>query len=770
MGYRTSPSVIGMTGTEPPALPMTAEQLIVGTESAQQAVLGTGTQNIYFGTREQRATATSLAIPLGRRANQSPLRGRDELVDTLAASALEAASLRPRVHVIHGMGGCGKTSVALEVAARLMQSGVDAWWVPVTGEDVLHRAMMALGGQLGLSDSQVRRGDLADLVWHTLRGWKRQWLVVFDNADDLTVLELADARLADGTGWLRPVDTPSGLVLVTSRQGGAATWGQWCQLHRVGSLAPPVAAQILMDHAGTGAGDTAAAQMLAARLGGLPLALQMAGKSLGQGRNVPDAFADSSVLRSFDQYRMAIEEGRHPWASPPQGQDVSDAQARELVGRTWDLSLELLNRRGERYARSLLTVLSLLADAPIPYELLLHPSVLAESPVLGSITGPLVWQSLQALEAVGLIDWTAATTGEINAIGKVRLLQLHPLVRDATRPKIDSKDKVSYLSIVAAMLSHAVAGKVVGSPGDPDRWELWRLLAPHAFHVFEILNDSEDAAARLDASSAASSAARFLGSAGSYAESEMWQRKVLTARQQLLHNDHPDTLTTRHDIAWTMGQQGKYIEAERAYRAVLNLREWQLGENHPDTLATRSDIAWLMVNLGRSREGEIEYRSVLTARDRLLGVNHPDTLSARHAVAWAMGQQGRFREAEVQYRAVLVVRERLLGADHQDTLTTRHDIAWATFGQGRFSEAEVQFRAVLSGRERLLGIDHQDTLTTRSNLADVMIKLGRYSEANAMHRSLFTTQERVLGPDHPATLWTRKQVLRLQDYPNDGAE
>jgi tetratricopeptide (TPR) repeat protein len=753
-----------MTGTEPEAIPsVTTKQLIVAGGSAQQAVLGSGTQNVYFVTREQRASTTSLAVPLGRRETRSPLRGRDQLVETLVAAASDVGTLDSRAHVIHGLGGCGKTSVALEVAARLMQSGVEAWWVPVVAEDVFHSAMMALGGQLGLSDSQIRRGDLVDLVWDRLAELQRRWLLVFDNADDSTVLEVAGARLADGTGWLRPVDSPNGLVLATSRQGDAAEWGQWCHLHRISSLVPTVAAQVLIDHAGTEAGDTVAAQKLAARLGGLPLALHIAGKSLAEGRNVPEALADSSVLRSFDQYRTAMERGRRPWAVLPAGAEVSDAQARELVERTWDLSLRFLDRRGEQYAHSLLTVLSLLADAPIPYELVLDPTVLVEAPMLNSISGLLVWRSLQALEAVGLIDLAAGTTEERSPAGRARVLQLHPLVRDATRPADGSAEISSYLRTAAASLAHGTT--VVGNPGDPARWELWRLLAPHVFHVFDMLGDSEDVAARINASSAASLAARFLGCAGSYAESEMWQHKVLAARQQLLRDDHPDILSTRHDIAWTIGQQGKYVEAERAYRAVLHLRERILGGDHHDTLATRSDIAWLMVNLGRPREGEIEYRNVLTVRQRLLGIDHPDTLSARHSVAWAIGQQGRFKEAEAQYRAVLAIREPLLGADHHDTLTTRHDIAWATLGQGRFREAEAQFQAVLAARERLLGSDHQDTLTTRSNLADVTSSLGHHSEAEAMYLSLLTTQERVLGTDHPATNWTRQQLIRLGGPP-----
>jgi len=733
------------------ALPVASGQSVVGLDQSQQAILGSGVQNIYFGPQERREAAASLAVPLGRREDRFPLRGRDELLETLLAAEPEA-----QVNVLCGLGGCGKTSVALEVAARLSGARVETWWVAANDAGEFGRAMQALARRVGLSAEQACRGDVVDLVWQRLTDRRERWLLVFDNADDLGVLEHAGARLSDGTGWLRPLASSAGQVLVTSRHGRAAEWGAWCRLHRVGVLPAAAAGMVLIDHAGVGAGSVAEAEALAVRLGGLPLALQIAGRSLAEGRSVPEAFAGHGTLRNFAQYRAVLEEGQHALTFPSPEEDVST-----VVGRTWGLSLELLERRGDGDARVLLALLACLADAPIPHELLLDPGTLAGSPLFPSISGRHVWRSLQALESVGLINLPGPTAGDTTA-GEPGVLRMHSLVRDASQPRDGASDGVHYLALAAALLKRAAVE--IGQPEDTALWGLWRLLAPHAFHVLNTVRNTDEALEAVEnAAYAASLAARYQGATGAYAQSETSQRKVLAARERVLGADHPDTLASRHSTAWTMGKQGRYAEAETEYRAVLTAREWVLGTEHPNTLDTRHQIARMVGGQGRYAEAEIEFRAVLAARTRVLGADDSNTLATRHSIAVAMGGQGRYPEAETEWRAVLAARTRVLGPEHPNTLTTRLQIARLMAGQGRYADAETELRAVLTACERVLGAEHPNTLTIRHEIAQTMAAQGRYADADAEFRAVLTARERVLGDDHPYTQRTRGQLEQLRE-------
>ena len=184
--------------------------------------------------------------------------------------------------------------------------------------------MRALGRRLGVTDAELEHGDAADVIWQRLADRQEPWLLVIDNADDPQVLAGAGTCVAEGRGWLRPVAGEAGMVLVTSRDGSPASWGSWCRRHRLEMLPADPAAAVLADHAGhhPGLGSEEDARMLAARLGGLPLALKIAGSYLAEAAAVPAAFADNGVIRTYRQYLDALQRRRPGGAVPGPGRAV----------------------------------------------------------------------------------------------------------------------------------------------------------------------------------------------------------------------------------------------------------------------------------------------------------------------------------------------------------------------------------------------------------------------------------------------------------------
>jgi hypothetical protein len=211
-------------------------------DHAQQALLGSGVQNIYFDDRGQDVEpAISLAPPFGLRDDNLPMRGRDILLEEL--SNPDPAT---RVHLLHGLGGCGKTRLALEVAYRAHQDGTEVWWVPATAESGFLAGMRSLGRRLGVTDAELRHGDAADVIWQHLLARAEPWLLVIDNADEPAILAGAGSSAAEGRGWVRRLPNGSaGRVLITSRDGNAETWGGWCRRHRVWMLTDDQAAMML---------------------------------------------------------------------------------------------------------------------------------------------------------------------------------------------------------------------------------------------------------------------------------------------------------------------------------------------------------------------------------------------------------------------------------------------------------------------------------------------------------------------------------------------
>ena len=109
------------------------------------------------------------------------------------------------------------------------------------------------------------------------------------------------------------------------------------------------------------------------------------------------------MIRTYRQYWQAIESGDLTPPSLRLIEQMTTESVSDLISKTWDLSLDLLSREQLPEARHVLRLLAIFADAPIPYELLLSPELLATFPALTQLTGPRLWKVLNGLAGVGLI-------------------------------------------------------------------------------------------------------------------------------------------------------------------------------------------------------------------------------------------------------------------------------------------------------------------------------------------------------------------------------
>ena len=234
--------------------------------------------------------------------------------------------------------------------------------------------------------------------------------------------------------------------------------------------------------------------------------------------------------------------------------------------------------------------------------------------------------------------------------------------------------------------------------------------------------------------------------------------QMLAERERVLGPDHPDTLTTRNNLAVAYHSAGRFGEAIELCERVLFERERVLGSDHPDTLITRNNLAGAYKDVGRFGEAIELYKRVLADQERILAPDHPDTLTARNNLAVAYRYVGRFGEAIELFERVLADRVRVLGPDHPDTLTTRNNLAFVYHSAGRFGEAIELYERVLADQERVLGPDNPDMLITRNNLACAYDSAGRFGEAIDAWEKLLPDCQRVLGLGHPLTKLVQKNL------------
>jgi CRP-like cAMP-binding protein/tetratricopeptide (TPR) repeat protein len=741
---------------------------------------------------------TPVAPPIGKL--PAAVRGRDALLGEFRRALRPYPWRASRTFVIAGMGGLGKSTVALAAARMAKDRGYRVWWVGATDTALLTSGMLEVLRELHAPESviaPVREGarTASARAWEFLNGEHaggRRWLLVFDGADHAAVLAGADATTpADGTGWL-PAD-PAGMVIVTTRNRDPQVWGTAVTLRELKPLTDEASAEVLRDLAPEVADpEGREARELSRRLGGLPLALHLAGAYLGS------TFARWS---SFADYHEALDSVELPAALA----DIEGpgADIRDNVQRTWDLSLDALAAEGRPQARALLLVLSCFAPAtPIPAWLLrlkpLASLLLHQADRSAHDDEDAEWhvlrEGLQGLSHIGLVEISNGSgPAGVNAV------TVHPVVADANRSRlatIAAAERTGVQSAAVAQLEAAAAGLDPTRPGD---WPAWRLLVPHLNSVIDLLADDLDPAvlARLLTVSAAGTEALLSGGRlaaaeklaqasveaaaffsrddpaamtargcladtlvrrGRSGEAEVLYRELLADRCRVQGDDHLDTLATRHDLAAAIGMQGRYCEAEDLYRGLIGDDYRLLGPEHRETLAARANLTRMIGLQGRYAEAEELGGQVLADQRKILGDKDPDSLTTRQNIARVIGKSGRYAEAEQLYREVLADRREVLGHDHPDTLSTRHRLARMIGLQGRYAEAEEQCQRILQDRHRLLGEDHPDNLATRHRLARMLGLQGRYADAEPMFRQVLAARRRTLGEDHPDTLATSHRL------------
>jgi tetratricopeptide (TPR) repeat protein len=700
------------------------------------------------------------------------IRGRDALIAELAALSTTSDKC---VHVLTGLGGCGKSTVAEGVAIELTRRGQSVWWISATDSGSVSQSLLSLARELGASVSDVQdaragRVNPSDILWRELE-LRRDWTLVLDNADELPALVSGKRTAASGTGWLRP--TSAGLVLVTSRVQEPSAWGASAQLHHIEPLSVADGAHVLLDLAAD-RGTSHQARHLAERLGGLPLALHQAGTYLRS------RFAEAAT---FAGYEEALTQHFAELFG------VGDSERSKITG-TWELSLAALEAHAQAQPRQILRVLACFAPSvPIRIALLLYARVLARACGGEAKTG------LDALFSVGLIDVEQDPDDSAQCY-----IRMHRLVAETTR--LQAGPAITGALALAVEILTAAATDL--RPDDRQDSSAWFELLPHLTTVLAIdiplsdacadeiaklagdvckaltymgsyvsaMNVAESAADRLAGLPAdreglfnlrvqLASVHRFRGQ---FAEAEAEFRQILQSLDGVLEPDHPNTLLIRHHIAVMLNARGLHREAEVEFRQLLQARLRVLGADDLETLATRHNLALAMFHQGKAHESAAEFRESLDALLRLKGPNHAGTLINRLMLTVALARSKAIAEAqaEVEYRSVLEGQTRALGLEHPETLATRHYIGLSLAAQSKLKDAVQEFEQVRKARIDKVGAEHPSTLHTEYSLASTLLDQGKVDAGRGLLRHVLEARTRVLGPEHPDTIVARHRLAEAE--------
>ncbi|KAI9780960.1 MAG: hypothetical protein M1839_006399 [Geoglossum umbratile] len=560
----------------------------------------------------EKARLTALNVPGTRQLSLIPVSelpfrrnddfiGRESMLDKLRMLLAYKEGYQPRA-VLYGLGGTGKTQIAVEYAYRARSNNVKTHWVNGESDETIafYYTEIAKASSLTIADEKT------EAICARVRAWfeskeSGDWLLIIDNFDDIFV---------KGAQWL---PSRNGALLFTSRDKRAAgTVASANAGVEVGIMTDSEAMQTFA-RLTTGSAahiDQPETKQLLGLLENLPLAIAQAATYIRQ-----TGITTTDYISGFLNSEYGLEELFGNGLKSSSGSSTIPPRS---VMTTWAITVKTIQKENSLAVR-LLQLMSFLDGQSIPKSL------------LGSLDWPEFGNKLILAKTVGaLLNFSL-----LSQRGQYEY-RLHSLLGFWTRACINTESREKSLRDAAQLVS-------MNFPeGTFDNERQCSLLLPHAVSIVKnteeanqpsrtmcylefrmaqhleergLYNDAEEYAQKsLDISRALrlgnqelSMNENLLGTIimcqGRYDEALKWYGRALAGREKALGPDHQSTLDTISNIGIVYDKQGQYDEALKWHRRALAGTEKALGPDHWSTLRTADNIRLCKKALNRPRMG-----------------------------------------------------------------------------------------------------------------------------------------------------------------------
>ncbi len=675
-----------------------------------------------------------------------------------------------RAQAISGLGGIGKTQIALEYAYRYRYQYQAILWVNASSREAFSSDFVKLAVFLDLPE-QFEQDQ--ELVVRAVKRWLSthlSWLLILDNIDNLEML-------AD----FLPLFS-SGDVLLTTRLQALGTLAQNIEVEMMeldeGVIFLLRRTKLLATDAELNQStqeNREQAVEIVTTLDGLPLALDQAGAYIEETHCSLSHYLD---LYGTSRKELLSRRGRFPVDHP------------DSVAVTWSISFQKVEHESVA-AADLLYLLAFLDPEAIPEEIIINGA--AE---LGPALEPLENDQLQVDTIIELL----LRYSLIRRNSLSRSLSIHRLVQAVLKDDMDKATQCLWAERAIRAVNRIFPDVELNT------WEECQRCLPHVLIFANYIEEYELAfheAARLFNEAAAylaihaqyelaelllkralsicihifepdhldtASTLNDLGvlylAQSKFQQAEPLLQQALDIRQNKLGTEHADTATSLHNRAHLYYEQGYYPSAERMYQEALEIRRGTLQPSHPDIAQSLSNLAELYTVLGKYSQAELLYEEALSSQENSLGSEHPLVAKTLNNMALLYRSKGEYKKAEQYYQQALEIQEQVLGSEHPDAAETLNNLARLYRAMGAYEKAEPLYRSALHIRETTFGNDHPQVAQSYYSIAKLYHSQGKYSEAEKLFEQALYIQEHRLGFNHPTIASTLGMLAKTYQEQN----
>jgi hypothetical protein len=667
--------------------------------------------------------------------------GREDLLLQLRAGiSSDVTAVVP--HALHGLGGVGKTQLAIEYAWRYQSDYDVVWWIPADQPVLVRSSLAALAPHLDLpSVTATGIGEAATAVLDSLRRGNpySQWLLIFDNADQP---EDINDIIPRGPGH----------VLITSRNH---RWEAVVDTVFVNVFDRAESVAFLNKRLSNSINEPDATQ-LAEELGDLPLALEQAGA------------LQAETGMSVEEYLRLLKDQT--------GELLAENKPSEYpvpMTAAWKLSVtKLIEQLPE--AADLLRCCAFFGAEPIPRDAFVR-TIQDVQPRLGDLLAKPILLS----KALGQLGRFALAQIDLAS----RTIQVHRLIQALLREELSPEQQSLFRHDVHLLLASAAPKNA----DDTAQWPQYAALAAHV--VPSRLDECQNSIVR----GLALDIARYHYQSGDRLSSRALLERLLDRWKTDSGVDHPDVLAAQRHLGNTLRDLGEYraaydltrvtlersretlgpqaeltvvlmnafggdLRARGEFRAARELDEQSrrlhedvFGRTDPRTLRSMNNLA-LDYGLNSDYQASRELHQdtyVLQLNEAASKVNKSDLLVSLSGLSRAVRLCGEYTEARDLGADAYEFGRQQLGADHHRTLRAAKDLSIALRRTAAHDEALALARDVFERCSRLFGAGHPDTLAAAMNLTNILRTVGQLDEATKLAEDTVERYPGVYGSDHP---------------------
>jgi tetratricopeptide (TPR) repeat protein len=715
----------GLSSSELHAVPhRSLESLNTGPVVSESVILTHSGEHIMSNPDEPTASTKAPTLWLDVPPNNPYFTGREELLLAMR-SQLGAAFGTALVPVtLCGLGGVGKSQIALEYVYRFAADYELVSWISGEIPGRLRSGLAALAPHLGISTSADGDQEATlEAVKEALRQGKpySRWLLVIDNAEQPEEV-------------MRYLPPTGGHRLITSRN---QAWEDWAQTFYVPLFTRDESIRLIRRRGKNISEEDA--DRLAERLGDLPLALEQAAAWQAQSGMPVERY-----LALLEKRMTALLKENTPRGYPL---DIVAA---------WTVAFDHLEDEAPD-AAALVQLCSFLGPQPIPYRLLWAFQHARDMP-------PDLERIFRDEE-----DFYAA----IRKVGKYALLQVDPgsqtitehrLVQAVLRERLSGENQAEMVRLVCRLLVAANPGR----PDDPSNWDLLSSINQHLSFTGILDQDNPDARRLII------DQIRFLFQQGDHAGCrELAEEAVHRWRDSPGAND-PQTLQACRLLGIVLREMGHTEKARKLDEDTYQRCLAAFSETHEQTLIMANSYASDLRMAGRYADAlELDER-LHELHKQVFGEDDENTLRSAHNLGIDKRLTGFYADALELSEDTFRRRREVLGNYRWETWSSAGQIARDLRLLGRYEDsAQLLTDAIAAIKPLFDNPEHREIIRLRMDYALTLRRLGRLDAARTEAELCLAVNQRRFGGTHNYTLTTMSilaQVLRLLGLADQGLE